>query len=357
MRCGHGERGCTETVQPRCATRREAGSAWPCATPSRANGAPQVFPRVPRAVKGKVGPEVAWPRGWGGAAKWQGEGPGTTGRGGRHAAHPPSVRMWKGRTEVACPRVPICRVNGAARSREKGREVKGEGEGVACGAPLFCANAKGLGQGWHALAYGGARSRDGRWRRGEGAACPWCAPLPRKRGREGPGVACPCVPLYTARGGKGGTGGKGRGRRHPFRGNGEGRWRGALAQMGREGPGREGEGGGGVPSCAPLLCEWAGAKERDGGTWGKGVPLCAPFLRERGVARLGDKEGAACPRALPLSTREGVAGQCGRGKMRGGITLVHPFSALERGGSQCGGEDEGATYPGAPLSARERGDA
>ncbi|KAH9010997.1 hypothetical protein EDB85DRAFT_1901427 [Lactarius pseudohatsudake] len=73
-------------------------------------------------------------------------------------------------------------------------------------------------------------------------------PPPREWGRVGPRAACP-LPARTG----------------PF--------------MGREGPGREGEGGGGVPSYAPLLCEWAAAAAH---------PRAPPF-RANGVARTEEK--------------------------------------------------------------------
>ncbi|KAH9029238.1 hypothetical protein EDB85DRAFT_1892100 [Lactarius pseudohatsudake] len=271
-------------------------------TPSRANGAPQVFPRVPRAVKGKGGAGGGVPsRGWRGQVARGGAR--DDGERGRHAVHPPSVRMRKGRTEVACPRVPICHANGAARagrSRVKGR-------GVACGAPLFCANAKGLGRGWRALAYEGAQSRDGPVATGKGGGVPL--------GRERSGVACPCVPLYAAEGARGegvasplprewgrtaagcpranGKGGAGK--------RGRGRWRGAFmrtpsVRMGGADRGRVGGEGEG---------------RRD---VGEGCALVRSLSARTGWHGLGDKEGAACPRALPLSMREGVADSAGGGR-------------------------------------------
>ncbi|KAH9011219.1 hypothetical protein EDB84DRAFT_1445290 [Lactarius hengduanensis] len=194
--------------------------------------------------------------------------------------------------------------------RVRGGEVKGEGA-AACGAPLCRANAEGWGGGGAVKGGAGGGRERGR---------PSCAPLPRKRGREGPGVACPrvhggqggatgrgaacpCVPLYAK--GKGGTG------------DGEG----AASPLPRE----RGTAAAACPRAA-RTGEREGAKE-GGGTWGgarKGGTTCprAPPFCAGGVARTGGKGGG---------------GQCRRGKRRGGLTLVRPLSALERGGGQCGG--------------------
>ncbi|KAH9039144.1 hypothetical protein EDB85DRAFT_1887613 [Lactarius pseudohatsudake] len=235
-----------------------------------------------------------------------------------------------------------------------------KGRGVACGAPLFCVNAKGLGQGWRALAYGGLSQGTGQWRRGEGAACPWCAPLPRKRGREGLGVVCPCVPLYAAEGEREGPGARGEGAASPLpqewgrmaagcprvngkggaRKRGRGWWRGALM-------------------CTPSVRMGGADRGRVGGEGegrrdvGEGCALVRSLSVRTGWRRLGDKEGAACPHALPLSTREGVADSAGGG--RGGeLPWCTPFLRSNGAAVNAGGEDEGATYPGAPLSARKR---
>ncbi|KAH9048701.1 hypothetical protein EDB84DRAFT_1434112 [Lactarius hengduanensis] len=315
MQCGHGRWGWLGLVRP---FPREWGT---------------VFPSVVCAVKWKGGAGGGVPSHTGQRGQMARGGARDDRERGRHAVHPPSMQMWKGMTRVACPRMPLCRANGVARAvgrggakgdKERGRRApqahlprKQGREGwyaLACPLPTrtgWCSQGEGEGGGMWRLSQG-----TGRWRRERG----WCAPhvhLFHANGKGGAGGGVPlCAPLH-GRGGKRGTGdNRERGQCHPFHPNGEGRRWGALAQMGREGPGREGEGGGGVPSCAPLLYEWAGDKEG-----GRHALVRSPFLHRKGWQ----------------TVREG------RGKRRGGITL-----------SMWGeGEDEGATYPGAPLSACE----
>ncbi|KAH9008266.1 hypothetical protein EDB84DRAFT_1551552, partial [Lactarius hengduanensis] len=178
---------------------------------------------------------------------------------------PPSARMGKGGgAGVVCPRVPPSRAYGAER---------------------------------------GCRGR-----RGERAACPRAPPFRANGEGWGPGVACPRVPPSRAYA-------------CPFPAR-----TGRRGQRGREAPGREGEGSGGVPLYAPLLCEWAGRSR------GKG------WDRRRG--------GGGADRG------QGEAGE-GEGPGGDGVPsctppfLVRPLSALERGGGQCGGKGRrgrGATY-------------
>ncbi|KAH9045935.1 hypothetical protein EDB84DRAFT_1468566, partial [Lactarius hengduanensis] len=161
---------------------------------------------------------------------------------GKGAACPraPHFRVnGEGWGQVACPRVPPSRVYGVGR-RCRGRR----GEGAACPrASPFRANREGWGRGRRALAYPlpartGAARPMGKGGAGWRAACP----LPARTGRRG--------------------------------------------QRGREGLGKEGEGGGGVPSYAPLLCEWAAL----------GRPLSALERGRRSMRGKGKmREGATYP--------------------------------------------------------------
>ncbi|KAH9041968.1 hypothetical protein EDB84DRAFT_1642466, partial [Lactarius hengduanensis] len=227
-------------------------------------------------------------------------------RGRRTRVQPPSARMGKGGTRGACPRVP--RADGAGRGG-----VGGSGEG-----------------GRHALAHPpSARMGKG----GAGDRVPSRAPLPRVRGgaangrREVPGASCPRAPLH----GKGGGGERGRGR---------GRRRRALV-------------------CTPSVRMGGAAK-------GEGVEPKARGRRaivRRLSARTGWRgqrvsqgkgRGAACPRAPPLSTREGAAVSAGEGKRRAGTYPRAPPFCARTGGRSMRGKGkmrEGATYP-----ARDEGE-
>ncbi|KAH9023888.1 hypothetical protein EDB85DRAFT_1989125 [Lactarius pseudohatsudake] len=152
-------------------------------------------------------------------------------------------------------------------------------------------------------------------------------PLPREWGRVGPGgvslrapflhvpgqrgqwraFACP-LPARTGRRGQRGRGGAGgivssAGERE------RARQRRALVptrsvRMGREAPGREGEGepgvtvrrDGGVPTHVP-------SKRHGHGGRGHGVPLCAAFLRERSGADRGAGEGKKRERLTPRAMK------------------------------------------------------
>ncbi|KAH9047210.1 hypothetical protein EDB84DRAFT_1435010 [Lactarius hengduanensis] len=178
-------------------------------------------------------------------------------------------------------------------------------------APLPCECGR-VGRGW------GGQGR-GRWRRGEGAPLVRTSSAQTGKGGAGGGVPSACMAV------KGGQ--RGEGRRAlvcPFtpRGKGgTGDGEGAASPLPRE----RGTAAAACPRAA-RTGEREGAKE-GGGTWGggrKGGTTCprAPPFCAGGVARTGGKGGG---------------GQCRRGKRRGGLTLVRPLSALERGGGQCGG--------------------
>ncbi|KAH9025734.1 hypothetical protein EDB85DRAFT_1981652, partial [Lactarius pseudohatsudake] len=232
---------------------------------------------------------------------------------------------------MARPRVPPSRAYEAVRSR------KGRGRGAVCGAPLFQCGRVG----------GGVPSRTGwgkgraRWRRGEGAACPSCAPLPRKwgRGREWRTLAC-TLPAHTGRralvpplprewarvlgvacphvkgGGQGGRGGAG--------GNGE---RGgvplcalSVAKGEREGPGATGKGGDVTPSARMgkgggdvSSRKWEGTGREEGERAVAGALMRTPSVRMGGADRgngRGQRRGTADPRAPPFRANRAAACPC-----------------------------------------------
>ncbi|KAH9033726.1 hypothetical protein EDB83DRAFT_2319016 [Lactarius deliciosus] len=120
-----------------------------------------------------------------------------------------------------------------------------------------------------------------------------------------------------------------------FRVNGEGWGRGwrALAfpvRAWRRSQGGRVDPGGRVPSHAPFLCEWGGAKREGEGDAERqgGVPSCAPLPCEWGREGLGGRvpSRAPFPRVLPSICTNGAAR---RGKGRGRLGVVG-WSALAR---------------------------
>ncbi|KAH9050490.1 hypothetical protein EDB84DRAFT_1449218 [Lactarius hengduanensis] len=158
---------------------------------------------------------------------------------------------------------------------------------------------------------------------GIGGHVPSCTPF-RVNGEGWGWVVCPCMPPSCTYGaGRGGWGWGWRalvcllptctGAARPMGEGGVG-WRAfACPPPFLEEPGREGEGGGGVPSYAPLLCEWV-AK-------GDGVGLKARGRRAlRGSEGKGRGSMPSC--APPFYTRRGGGhGQCGEREDKGGGDL------------------------------------
>ncbi|KAH9019767.1 hypothetical protein EDB85DRAFT_1896492 [Lactarius pseudohatsudake] len=303
MRCGRGERGRTETVQPRCATWREAGSTWPRA------------PLPARTGHHKSG-RLALAR----SAKREGKGVGATRRAGRCRKGKRAGATRRG--GAVCPRAPPFHAN-----------EEGEAGGVTCPrvspVRVFLPS--------HALTpheWGGVDKRDGAgagptWRGGAGCADKREGPGPtrfynprgglvdgatttlssNKQGSEtidgmicdhdtrGGGAECSCTPPFRAKGREGPGG-----RMLPFRAYRRG-------QVGRGGAG-------GKPSCAPFSREW-GAVDRGSGSSG-GMPSCALLPRKRGGAD-GEKGGPGRDFGLrPLFARmRGLGGEEREERRRG----------------------------------------
>ncbi|KAH9174268.1 hypothetical protein EDB89DRAFT_1904738 [Lactarius sanguifluus] len=244
-------------------------------------------------------------------------------RGRRALMHPPLPHAYGeewgwGWHDLACPL--------ATRTEQRGQGGRGGADGDrereqrAPHVHPFHANGEERGRGWCVLgctipAHTGRHAlvHPPSVRMGKGGGGGWRA-LTYKAAvkEEGEGLGRGDVPLSVAKREREGLG------------------RCALVQMGREGPGREGEGGRGCPHLYPLCAngrheqgEWEGARERDG------RPSCAPFPCKRG-----DGESAAGHTASLLHKWDGVplwvvvnAGEADEG---GGsrMTFPPPFPPL-----------------------------
>ncbi|KAH9014469.1 hypothetical protein EDB85DRAFT_1899198 [Lactarius pseudohatsudake] len=230
---------------------------------------------------------------------------------GRHGSSP-SVRKRKGGTGVACPL--------AARTGWGGHGGRGvaEGDGERERHP----RAE-RGWGWRALTCTlPVHVRGG---------VPLYTSLPRARGRVGPGIVCPRVPLPAC------TGRRGHGGRGRAEGDGE---RGRRAHANGKGGG-----GGGTGSCAPLPRLRGGvvkrAREVPMATERGGAArhLCAPLPRKLGR----EGPGVACPRVYhsPFPRRGGAV----KGEGEGRRALVLSAAKGEREGPGATGIGGGVTLP------------
>ncbi|KAH9009310.1 hypothetical protein EDB85DRAFT_1903142 [Lactarius pseudohatsudake] len=299
MRCGRGERGRTETVQPRCATRREAGSAWPHAPlPARTgrhrSGRLALARGVKREGKGagatqRAGRCRAPPfRANGVARRGKGKRAGATRRGGAVCPRAPPFRVnEEGEAEgsralacplsacplsaCSCPRTPSLRANGVAQTRGTGRggaDVERWG-GLASHAPCRCER-------------GCADKREGPGpTRGGGVECSRTPPF-RAKGREGPGGRVLPFPLVQAR------------LSRKRRGRGRALVRPLFARMGCRGQGKWRRRHALVrpPSAQTWWRGWGEGRAREVG--GRRA-LCAPYLRAKGGGggQCGGREGRA----------------------------------------------------------------
>ncbi|KAH9027832.1 hypothetical protein EDB85DRAFT_1892838 [Lactarius pseudohatsudake] len=358
MRCGRGERGRTETVQPRCATRREAGSAWP---------------RVPlpaRTGHHKSG-RLALARG----AKREGKGAGATRRAGRCCAPPFRVNV-EGKGHV-----PPFRANGVAR-RGKGKRAGAtrRGGAVCPHTPPFHANEEGEAGGVacprvspvrvflpsHALTpheWGGVDKRDGAgagptWR--GGAVCPRTPPVEGRAGADTGwwGGVLPYAPL--PREGKGRAGGS----HAPFphiqarpsrkrRGRGQALVRPLFARMGCRGQGKRQRRRHALVRPPSTQTWWRGQGEGRAGEVGGRQALCTPYLRAKGAAAVNAGEGRGGQLTLvhpslramqglwpasPFRANEGVGrrGEGGEETWVGLLSHTIPYECTNCGGKQGG---------------------
>ncbi|KAH9043091.1 hypothetical protein EDB85DRAFT_2216332 [Lactarius pseudohatsudake] len=292
MACENGVRARGDCASP--ATRRKAG------------GLVLPFPREWGAT-GWGGLPSRAP--YGGAAKWEEEGPGVacprvhpSRTGQRALVHPPSLRMRKGGAKGGVPTHSLRRWGGAA---------KGEGRGRGCPASLPRTRGKRWGRGWRREVGRAARTRGkGRVRCG----VPPCAPLLREWGREG--VACPHAPLlYVYRVGRPSGKGRGWGQRalvrplpHEWGATDRGKREAAAAacphvpsfranvaaRMGEKGgPGRLRGGG----HCVPLICVRRGWRRSMRGKEGKRhwPALLRPLFDANEVGKGGGRRGGWRP--------------------------------------------------------------